>query len=45
MNEDDDTASNPGKDAHLPVAGEFDAANIPQDNPLTTAADEPDEEE
>ncbi len=35
----DDTPSNPHADAHLPVAGEFDAANIPQQNPLTTDTD------
>lgn len=37
----DDTASNPHAKGHLPVSGEFDAKNIPDDeNPLSTEAGE-----
>lgn len=36
MDEENDAASNPRAEEHLPVSGEFDAANIPQNNPLST---------
>lgn len=45
MIENDDTASNPKAEGHLPVAGEFDAENIPQGNPLTTDRDDLDAED
>lgn len=36
MSDDEDVSSNPKADGHLPVAGEFDAENAPQENSLTT---------
>lgn len=35
-----DDITNPRTPGHLPVAGEFDAKNIPADNPLTTDIDD-----
>lgn len=39
MKEDNDASSNPNADEHLPAAGEFDAANVPQGGLHTTADD------
>lgn len=36
MDEENDAASNPKAEEHLPVSGEFDAMNVPRDNPLST---------
>jgi hypothetical protein len=39
IDEPDDTSSNPQADTHLPVSGEFDAKNIPNNSSPLTSAD------
>jgi len=45
MEEPNDASSNPRAEEHLDAVGEFDAANVPQNNPLVTDQEEDTEEE